>query len=282
MPLVSLVDELKRAQAGAYAVPCFNIFDMLSAQGAFAALEEKRAPGIIAIYSGVLDQPHAETLSHLLRTMAKEASVPVSLVLDHGASFEHCVKALSLGFSDVMYDGSQLPLQENIAHTRLVVRAAHAAGAGVEAEIGHVGSGSDYQSFGALGKGFTDPGTAVRFVEETGVDCLAVAIGTAHGLYEGEPNLALDLLAELRERLHVPLVLHGGSGLSDDQFRAAIAGGVCKINIFTSLAVEATRRLVAAASRDDVSYFAMTAQIREAFHDQCAHHLDVFGTTDRA
>jgi fructose-bisphosphate aldolase class II len=282
MPLISMVNQLKRAQHNAYAVPCFDTFDMLSALGIVSALEDKRAPGIVAIYSGLLDQPHAAVFAGLVRSMAGEATVPVSICLDHGASFEHCVKALSLGFTDVMYDGSSLPLEENIANTALVMRAAHATGAGVEAEIGHVGSGSDYQSFGALRKGFTDPAMAQRFIEETGVDCLAIAIGTAHGLYEGEPSLALDLLAEIRGRVDVPLVLHGGSGLSDNQFRAAIAGGICKINVFTNLALEATRRVVAVAQAEDVSYFKLTAQIREAFHDLCAHHLDVFGTTGQA
>lgn len=282
MTLVSMIGELKKARENGYAVPLFNTFDMSSAQGITAALHEKRAPGIIGLYSGLLDQPHARELTGFMRALADEATVPVAIALDHGGSFEHCVRALSLGFTDVMYDGSRLPLEENIANTRLVVRAARAAGAGVEAEVGHVGLGSSYQSFGAQGKGFTDPETAERFVGETGVDCLAIAIGTAHGLYDGEPNLALDLLAEIRERIDVPLALHGGSGLSDDQFRAAVAGGICKINVFTSLAVEATKRMVAASKADDVSYFTLTAQIREAFHQRCAHHLDVFGTTGRA
>ncbi len=277
-----MLGELDKAREHGYAVPSFNTFDMLSAQGIIAALEAKHAPGIVAIYSGVLDQPHARVFTGLIRALAQEADVPVSICLDHGASFEHCVKALSLGFTDVMYDGSELPLEENIANTRLVVRAAHAAGAAVEAEIGHVGHGSTYQSFGAQGKGFTDPDAAERFVAETGVDFLAIAIGTAHGLFEGEPNLAFDLLAKIRERVPVPLVLHGGSGLSDEQFREAVAGGICKINVFTNLAVEASRRLSIAAQDENVSYFTLTAQIREAFQDLCAHYLEVFGTMNRA
>jgi fructose-bisphosphate aldolase class II len=218
----------------------------------------------------------------MVRAMAQDAAVPVSIILDHGASFEHCVKALALGFTDVMYDGSMLPLEENIANTRLVVRAAHAVGAGVEAELGHVGVGHTYTEFGAQGKGFTDPAAVERFVAETGVDFLAVAIGTAHGMYDGEPRLALDLLAEIRERVEVPLVLHGGSGLADDQFRAAIAGGIAKINIFTNLALEATRRVVDAAAQEDASLFTLTAQIREGFREASAHCLDVFGAAGRA
>jgi len=282
MPLVSILDELKKAQENGYAIPCFNTYEMLGTQGVFAALEEKRAPGAIALYSGVLERPNPRAFTDFVRAMAEESTVPVSIILDHGASFEQCIKALSLGVSDVMYDGSKLSPPENIANTRLVVRAAHAMGAAVEAELGHVGAGSDYQSFGAQGKGFTNPDAAEQLVEETGIDALAVAIGTAHGRYDGEPKLDLDLLAEIRERIDIPLVLHGGSGLSDDQFRAAIAGGICKINIFTSLVVEASKRMLEAAKAEGVSCFTLTTQIREAFQSQGEHHLDVFDAAGRA
>jgi len=281
MPLVSILGELKKAQENSYAIPCFDTFEMLGTQGIFDALEEKRAPGIVALYSGLLDQPNPRPFVDLVRAMAEDSTVPISIILDHGASFEHCMKALSLGFSDVMYDGSKLPLKENIANTKMVVRTAHAIGSAVEAELGQVGTGRTYQSFGAQGKGFTDPDIVEQFVEETGVDLLAVAIGTAHGIYEGEPKLNLELLAEIRERVDIPLVLHGGSGLSDDQFRAAIDGGISKVNIFTNLVVEANKRMIEASKAEDASYFTLTTQIREAFQYQCERHLDVFGTTDR-
>lgn len=282
MPLVSIMGELKKALENGYAIPCFDTFEMLGTQGIFAALEEKRAPGIVALYSGLLDRPNPRAFTDFVRAMAEDATIPVSIILDHGASFEHCMKALSLGFSDVMYDGSKLPLEENIANTRLVVRAAHAMGAAVEAELGQVGSGRTYQSFGARGEGFTDPDAVERFVEKTDVDFLAVAIGTAHGQYEGEAKLDLDLLAEIRDRVDIPLVLHGGSGLSADQFRAAIAAGICKINIFTNLVMEANKRMIEAAKEENASCFTLTTQIREAFQYQCERHLDVFGTTGRA
>ena len=282
MPLVSILDELKKAQAGGYALPCFDTFEMHGTLGIFDALEAKRAPGIVGLYSGIFDRPHPRALADYVRAMAEEATVPVSIILDHGASFEHCIKALDAGFSDVMYDGSKLPLEENIAATRMVVRAAHAVGAAVEAELGHVGVGRTYREFGALGKGFTEPDAVVRFVEETGVDLMAIAIGTAHGLYDGEPRLALDLLRAIRERVEIPLVLHGGSGLSDAQFRDAVAGGISKVNIFTVLAVEAGQRMREHAGSEDASVFSMTAQIREAFRDECARLLDVFGTTGKA
>ena len=288
MPLVSILDELKKAQAGGYAIPCFDTFEMHGTQGIFDAVEAKRAPVMVGLYTRMFDAPrnvgtpNPRALTDYIRALAEEATVPVSIILDHGASFEHCVMALNVGFTDVMYDGSRLPFEENVATTKMVVRAAHAVGAAVEAELGHVGVGSTYREFGAQGKGFTDPDTVERFVEDTGVDFLAIAIGTAHGLYDGEVNLALDLLADIRERVDIPLVLHGGSGLSDDQFRAAVAGGIQKINIFTNLAVESTRRMLENARTEDASFRSMIAQIRESFRDECARLLDVFGTTGKA
>ncbi|MFP3897442.1 MAG: ketose-bisphosphate aldolase [Anaerolineales bacterium] len=282
MPLTSIHQELQKAQTEGYAVPLFDTFEMLGTEGILDALEEKRAPAMIAMGSGQLDQPRVGAFAAYIRALAEKTTVPVSLMLDHGSSFEHCMKALSLGFTDVMYDGSQLPLEENIATTRMVVRGAHGAGAAVEAELGHVGQGSEYADFGSQRKGFTDPAVAARFVEETGVDFLAVAIGSAHGLYEGEPQLDLELLHEIRESVDIPLVLHGGSGLKDQQFRDAIAGGISKVNIFTDLSVTARDRMKAAAKEDDASYFSITAAIREAFKERCGHFLDVFGASGKA
>ncbi|MEA3345947.1 MAG: class II fructose-bisphosphate aldolase [Chloroflexota bacterium] len=282
MPLVSILDELKRAQQGHYALPLFDTFEMLGTDGIFTALEEKQAPGIVGVGSRTLDRPNGQPFVGYILSRAAEARVPVSLMLDHGHSVEYCMKALSFGFSDVMYDGSELPLEENIANTRFVVRAAHAMGASVEAELGHVGRGTEYQRFGAQRKGFTDPDAVEHFVAETGVDFLAVAIGTAHGLYEGEPNLDLDLLQEIRDRVDIPLVLHGGSGLSDEQFRAAISEGICKVNIFTDLAVTAGARMIEAAKAEDASYFSIINKVREAFQERCMHYLDVFGASGRA
>jgi fructose-bisphosphate aldolase class II len=282
MPLVSILGELKKGQAGGYALPCFDTFEMHGTLGIFDALEAKRAPAMVGLWSGMFDRPHPRALVDYVRAMAEEATVPVSIILDHGASFEHCIKALDAGFTDVMYDGSKLPIEENMATTKLVVRAAHAVGAAVEAELGHVGTGNTYQEFGAQRKGFTEPDAVERFVEETGVDLLAIAIGSAHGMYDGEPHLALDLLQEIRQRVDIPLVLHGGSGLSDAQFRAAIAGGIQKVNIFTNLAMESTRRMVENAKSENPSVFAMTMQIRDAFRDECERLLDVFGTTGKA
>ena len=282
MALVSILNELKQAQQGHYGIPSFNTFDSLGSEGILAALAEKRAPGIVAVYTGIFDKPNAAALMAFLRAMAWRAPGPVSLLLDHGTSFEHCMQALTLGCTDVMFDGSKLPIEDNIATTKLIVRAAHRVGAAVEAELGHVGQGSDYQDFGSQRKGFTQPDEVERFVAETGVDFLAIAIGTAHGKYEGEPHLALDLLAEIRQRVDVPLVLHGGSGLSDDQFRAAIAGGICKVNVFTDLAMTSAARIKQVCEAAEPPYFGITDTIKEAFQERCMHYLDVFGASGKA
>lgn len=281
MPLTSMLPQLKRAREGHYAIPLFDTFDMQSTEGMFLALEEKRSPVIVALYAGWVERPNARAFVAYIRARAEGATPPVSLMLDHGQSFEQCMKAIALGFTDVMYDGSSLPLEENMANTRAIVRAAHAVGIPVEAELGHVGKGSEYQDFGAKRKGFTDPDTVERFVSETGVDSLAIAIGTAHGLYAGEPQLDLDLLRQIRSRVDIPLVLHGGTGLSEEQFRAAIAGGISKINVATDLFVTAARRLAEAARAEDVSYHNLSRAATASFQERCGYYIDLFGAAGK-
>jgi fructose-bisphosphate aldolase, class II len=282
MSLVSIGTELIRARQGKYGLPLFDAFDGPSADGMFEALEECRAPAMVAVYSGHLDSKHGRALTAYLCTSAQDASVPVSIMLDHGSSFELCIKALQYGFTDVMYDGSKLPIEENIATTRMVVRAAHAVGACVEAELGHVGSGNEYQEFGAQRMGFTNPDDVERFVAETGVDFLAVAIGTAHGVYKGDPHLDLELLAEIRKRVEIPLVLHGGSGLSTEQFQAAIATGISKINVATDLFNTTGKRLVEAARTEEMAYFDFNKKTTASFRERCAFYLDIFGAVGKA
>jgi fructose-bisphosphate aldolase class II len=282
MPLASIRDEVRKAQAGGYAVPMFLVFDLASAEGIFAALREKRSPAMVGVYADWVNRASGAALAAMIRALASEAAVPVSLALDHGATLDDCRRAIALGFTDIMFDGSRLPLAENIAIARLVAEEAHAAGAGIEAELGHVGSGKDYAAFGALGKGFTDPAEAERFCAETGVDLLAVAIGSAHGVYQGEPRLDLARLGEIRRRAPVPLSLHGGTGLSDEQFRAAIGGGIAKINIFTDLALAAADRVAGLCRSAKPSYFDVLGGIREAFRERSSRYVDAFGSAGKA
>lgn len=286
MPLASIGPVLKRAQAEHFAVPLFDAFDSASIDGIFTATEEKRAPVIVAIYTGLLDQPNAHPLIEYVRARAEASPMPATLMLDHGGSFEHVMKALKWGFTDVMYDGSKLPFEENIATTCAVVRAAHSVGVPVEAELGHVGMGSDYASFGAQRKGFTDPATVEQFVNETGVDYLAVAIGNAHGVYQGEPNLDIALLKDIRQCVDIPLVLHGGSGISEEQFRLSIATGIAKINIATDLYMTTAKRLYEQVRSDDWkldrgSYNVFSATAVESFRERCAYYLELFGSAGK-
>ena len=287
MPLVSIGQALRRAQAEHFAVPLFDAFDSTSVDGILTAAEEKHAPVIVALYTGILDQPGARPLTDYIRSRAAATPAPAALMLDHGGSFEHVMKALTWGFTDVMYDGSQLSLEENIANTQAVVRAARAVGACVEAELGHVGSGSEYASFGGQRKGFTEPAAVDQFVSQTRVDFLAVAIGNAHGLYHGEPHLDIDLLKEIRGRVDLPLVLHGGTGISEAQFRTAIASGIAKINIATDLYLSAGRRVTErialdASKPEGASYFSIISSAFDAFRERCGYYIDLFGAAGKA
>lgn len=282
MSLVSIKQEMIRARREHYAVPLFEVFEMHGMDGMMDALVEKRAPAIAGIYSGVVEKANCRALAAYARCRAEETDVPVSIMLDHGSSVEICKLALSYGFTDVMYDGSKLPLEENIANTKQVVAAAHAVGAGVEAELGHVGSGAEYQRFGAQRIGFTDPSVVEYFVRETGVDMLAIAFGNAHGIYQGEPRLDIDLVAEICRRVEVPLVMHGGSGVSDEQFREAIAAGISKVNVATSIIHAAGENMRAAGMKPGAGMFEMLAGVSVAYREWCGKMFDVFGTTGRA
>lgn len=279
MAIVSIMTDLRRAQREHYAVPLFDVEDSNCVDGVLTAAEERHAPVIVGVPSRTIDLPGARALAAYVRTRAQNCKIPVSLMLDHGAGLEHVMKAISFGFTDVMYDGSKLSLEENIATTRAIVKAAHDQGIPVEAELGHVGQASDYQTIATDRVGFTDPATVTRFVEATGVDSLAVAIGNAHGQYVGDPHLDLALLRDIRGRVDVPLVLHGGSGIFEDDFRAAIRAGIAKINIATDLRLATRHGMIEATRSERFSYFDIAKVTAEAFRVRCCYHLDLFGTS---
>jgi fructose-bisphosphate aldolase class II len=281
MTIVPIKIELTKALHERYAVPLFDVFEMQGMEGVMDALTEKRSPTIIGIYSPYASLPNSRALAAYIRCRAEDTDIPVSLMLDHGTSVEQCLEVLPYGFSDVMYDGSKLPLEENIANTKRVVEAAHATGVGVEAELGHVGLGDQYDSLGGRGLGFTDPERVEFFVEKTGVDFLAIAFGNAHGLYKGEPRLDLDLVAEIRRRVDVPLVMHGGTGLSDEQFHGAIAAGISKINFATNIMNSAADNMRMIAARPGASMFDIYEGIRTAYSQWCSHLYEIFGTARR-
>lgn len=240
--LVNLNDVLKPGSGRA--VGLFNTVNMELARGTIAAAEELGSPVVIGTAEVLLPYGPLEELSWLLLPMAKRASVPVVVHLDHGLKYETCVKALELGFSSVMYDCSTDEYEENVRKVAEMAKIAHSYGATIEAELGHVGDNpaSDSASVGTVPEEFyTSPEQARDFVERTGVDALAVAVGTAHGAYKFPPKLDFESITRIREATPVPLVLHGGSGLSDSDFREAVRRGIAKINIFTDVNAAAAK-----------------------------------------
>ncbi|MBN2046425.1 MAG: class II fructose-bisphosphate aldolase [Anaerolineaceae bacterium] len=282
MAFVSIKATLSRAKEEQFAVPLFDVMDLNTAMGLIEAAEELDAPLILGVYDQWLDLPDAPAFCAGLRVMAENASVPVAVMLDHGRSFEQCLQAIRLGFSDVMFDGSALPFEENIAVTEMIARGAHAVGVGVEAELGHVGVGSDYDDYGRVVSDFTDPKHVAEFIQASGVDYLAVAFGTAHGQYKSEPKLNLELLKDLNQASTIPLVMHGGSGLSDSQFRGAIENGICKINVATHLFNEAAARIERVVNEKNHSIFSVNKAVRDVFRELGGDYLRLFGAAGKA
>ena len=236
MALVTTKELMLDAQKNHYAIGAFNAENMEMVQAIIAAAEELRAPVIVQTPPGTRHDASPARFSANVAAAAAEATVPVVMHLDHGSSFELAMKAFRAGYTSIMIDGSHSVFEENIAITKSVVAACHAAGVPVEAELGKVG-GKEDDLDGGMGNGYTDPAEAAEFVERTGVDSLAVAIGTAHGVYKGTPKLDVDRLSEIRKVVSIPLVLHGTSGVPDDAVRECIARGMCKVNYATDLRI---------------------------------------------
>lgn len=235
--LVSLNDVLPRAKAEHYAVGLFNTVNLEMAEGVIAAAEELRAPLIIGTAEVLTPYASLEHLSTFLIPMAKKASVPIVIHFDHGLTLDMVKKAINLGFTSVMYDCSTDDYYSNMGRVRCLVQYAHERGVSVEGELGHVGANeASAENHGPNDSSiYTDPAQAKEYAEATGVDALAVAIGTAHGAYKAKPKLDFDRLETIAGMVKTPLVLHGGSGLSDDDFRKSIAKGIAKVNIFTDI-----------------------------------------------
>ena len=238
MSLVTSKEMLSRAQAGGYAIGAFNAENMEMVQAIVEAAEELCAPVIIQTTPSTVRYASTDVYAATVRAVAQRASVPVCIHLDHGDSYELAMSALESGYTSVMIDGSKLDLEGNIALTRAVAEQARAAGIPVEAELGAVGGKED--SLEAEG-GCTIPEEAKEFVERTGIDSLAVAIGTAHGVYTKAPRLDIERLRQIRAMVDVPLVLHGASGLTDESVQACIREGICKVNFATELRQSYTR-----------------------------------------
>ncbi len=283
MPLVNMKDMLKHAHENRYAVGAFDLVSLDFLEGIMAAAEEMRAPVILSLAESHFEYYDFELIMHATVAAAKRASVPVAIHLDHGESLESVITGIRLGCNGVMVDASHHPFEENARITKEVADVAHAVGVPVEGELGYVPGveGEDAEKHPGEIR-YTTPEEAARFVEETGVDFLAVSIGTVHGRMKGKPKLDFDRLAEINARLGIPLVIHGGTGLSDEQFRKLIENGVTKINYYTALSDAAARVMYDNAAKQVKGYTALVKGVREAIAEECRRMIRLWGSENRA
>ncbi|MDD7592631.1 MAG: class II fructose-bisphosphate aldolase [Peptoniphilaceae bacterium] len=290
--LVTMQSLLAEAKKGRYAVGGFNCATLENIRAAVAAAEALDAP-VILEYAEAHEQwiPLAE-IGPIMLDYARRARVPVAVHLDHGTTYARFVEAIRLGFTSVMVDASALPFDENVARTQEIVKLAHSVGVTVEAELGHVFNSSIGAAKGAVADAeeehedldaiYTDPALAKAFVEQTQVDCLAIAFGTVHGVYLSEPKLDLPRVARIRDAVGIPLVMHGGSGVKPEDYRTAIQNGICKINYYTYVnqdGGEAVRRHVENGG-DRVFFDAVSAVATEAMQKHYEEAIALFRARD--
>ena len=282
MPLVSMKEMLVKAREEHYGIGAFNIYDIESMEAVVEAAEEKRSPVIIQFAEVMKCIARPDRLAPIGRKLAEEASVPVALHLDHGMSYEYVLLAIRNGFTSVMIDASVKPLDENIRTTQKIVEACRPLGISVEAELGHVGEGSSYGD-ADHDSHLTVPEEVRKFVAETEVDALAVSIGNAHGAYKKAPKIDHERMIKLNEISGVPLVLHGGSGISDDDFRQLVQEGISKVNIFTEMSQQAIANIKALAEKGQFKWVLdFNSAIKEGMKTVAGIRMDVFGSTGKA
>lgn len=279
--LVNMRDLLHNAQKGNYAVGSFSVANMEMVLGVLKAAEELNAPVILQIAEVRLKQSPLELIGPLMVAAAKNAKTPVAVHFDHGKTKEKISQALELGFTSVMFDGSHLPLEENISQTLDIIKAARKHGAAVEAEIGCVGGSEDGSEDIAIN--CTKPEDAVRFAEETGVDALAIAIGNAHGNYKSTPKLRFDILEECARLVSAPLVLHGGTGISPEDFVKCSKTGIKKINIATATFDSVENSVHTCYNENKIKgYYDLQAAEVAGAYENAKRHILIFGTDNKA
>ncbi len=282
--LVTLKELLGDAQKGGYAVGAFNVNNMEIVQAIMEAAEEQRSPVILQASQGGLKYAGVDFIAAMARLAGEKASVPVAVHLDHGTDFQQIMLCVRNGFTSVMIDGSKYPLDENIEVTKKVVEVAHAVGMSVEGELGKIGGVEDDVKVDHRDAAMTDPAEAARFAEETGVDALAIAIGTAHGVYKGEPKLDFERLKAIREVVDTPLVLHGASGVSDAAIRQAVELGICKINIDTDIRQAFARGVHSVVNNNPEEYDPrkILGPARDEMKNIVATKMQLFGCAGKA
>ena len=279
--LVNMRDLLKDAQNGNYAVGSFSVANMEMVLGVLKAAEELNAPVILQIAEVRLKQSPLELIGPLMVAAAENAKTPVAVHFDHGKTEEKIGLALELGFTSVMFDGSHLPLDENIAQTKKIMAMAQEYDAAVEAEIGCVGGSEDGSEDIAIN--CTKPDDAVRFVNETGVDALAIASGNAHGNYKSTPKLRFDILEKCAELVDTPLVLHGGTGISPEDFVKCSKTGIKKINIATATFDMVEKTVHTCYNNDEIKgYYDLQGAEVQGAYENAKKHILIFGTDNKA
>lgn len=283
MSLVTTKQLLLDAQAGGYAIGAFNVENMEMVQAVVAAAEEMNSPVIMQTTPGTVKYADLRYFYENVRTAAEEASVPVVMHLDHGNSYELAMQALRVGYTSIMIDGSRKPFEENVALTKSVVDACHPSGIPVEAELGKVG-GKEDDLEGADDSPYTDPKEAAEFAERTGVDSLAIAVGTAHGVYKVTPKLDVERITAVRQYVKIPLVLHGTSGVPDEQVAECVRRGMCKVNYATDLRIAFTRgvKSVLAENPDVFDPKKYNAAGREEVKKYVMQKMQVVGSVGKA
>lgn len=280
--LANLNDVLYPAKKGKYAVGLFNAVTLELARGIIAAAEETGSPVIMGTAEVLLPYGPMEELSYFLIPMAKKAKVPVVIHFDHGLTKDACLKALDLGFSSIMYDCSTDSYEENVKKVKEMADIAHSYGATIEGELGHVGDnegsheGSSHMEDPS--KFYTDPAQAKDFVDKTGVDALAIAVGTAHGAYKLPPKLDFERIKTIAHIIDVPLVLHGGSGLKDEDFKKAIHCGISKVNIFTDINIAAVEAEFRAFEYMEKGIIDLVPAAVQAVKSEVQKKMELFGS----
>ncbi len=282
--LATLNDVLIPARKAQYGVGLFNTVNLEMARGVLAAAEKLRSPVIIGTAEVLLPYGPLRELADLLIPMAQRATVPVVVHYDHGLTFEQCLLALKYGFSSIMYDCSTAGYEDNVRSVKEITTIAHTFGATVEAELGHVGNaeGADADEPDNLEALYTDPAQAKEFVALTGVDALAIAVGTAHGAYKLPPKLDFSRIEAIAALIPTPLVLHGGSGLTDMDFRAAIQSGISKVNIFTDINRAGADGIRKGLSEGKDSVTDLTLYQTEAIQAATERKMMLFGSAEKA
>jgi fructose-bisphosphate aldolase, class II len=284
MPLVSMNEFLPKAKANKFAVGQFNMNNLEFAQAITDAAIEEKSPFIFGVSEGALKYMGYEYTVAIAQAAAQKSGLPIALHLDHGSSFEVAMKCIRAGFSSVMFDGSHYTLEENIRLTKEVVKAAHAMGVSVEGELGTIGGVEDDINVEEEHANLAKPEEAIRFYEETGVDCLAIAVGTAHGMYKGEVKIHYDIIAQVSKAIPVPIVLHGGSGVPDEAIRLSIQAGVGKINVNTENQVACTDAIRQVLSQDAKVYDPRKylTPARKAMVEVVQTKIRLFGSSNQA